>query len=109
LATGLVQAPWVLAEVRQRCPDAVLHLEWEAFVRADAGLLVWEAFVTGDSKGASHIEDARLGAQAFARALPDPRTVSKITAERPLSLAGAAALWSGWLDDVSALRTPRHS
>ena len=26
-----------------------------------------------------------------------------ITPERPLSLAGAVAVWSGWLDDLEAL------
>jgi len=70
-----------------------------------SGLLIWEAFVSATAKGHSHIDDATIAVEAFARALPDPRTVSTITAERPLSLAGAAAMWSGWLDDPHVLHT----
>ncbi len=105
LATGLVQAAWVLAAIRHRCTDAALHLEWEPFVRANSGLLIWEAFVSATAKGPSHVDDATIAVEAFVRALPDPSTVSTITAERPLSLAGAAAMWSGWLDHSCALHT----
>jgi len=107
LATGLVQAAWVLAAVRARCPEEQLHLEWPPFVAGRRGLLVWEAFVSADSKGRSHVDDARMAVAAFSHALPDPTVASTITAERPLSLAGAVGLWSGWLHDPDALhRTP---
>ncbi len=106
LATGLVQVAWVLAAVRSRCADERLHLEWEPFARAGSGLLVWEAFVSASAKGHSHLDDATIAVEAFMRALPDPRTASTITAERALSLAGVAAMWSGWLDDSRALHTP---
>jgi len=107
LATGLVQAAWVLAAVRARCPDEQLHLEWPPFAAERSGLLVWEAFVTADAKGPSHVDDATIAVAAFSEALPDPTVASTITAERPLSLAGAVGLWSGWLDDPVALhRTP---
>ena len=105
LATGLVQAAWVLSAIHDRYSDVMVHLEWEPFTRAGSGLLVWEAFVSTTAKGHSHVDDARVAVEAFTRALPDPRTVSMITAERPLSLAGAAAIWSGWLDDPHALHT----
>jgi hypothetical protein len=108
LATGLTQAAWVLSNVRRAtgAPAATLYLEWEPFEQAPGTLLVWEAFVTRKAKGTSHIEDARFGAEAFVRALPDPRQASTITTERPLSLAGAAAIWSGWLTDLRPLHTP---
>jgi hypothetical protein len=106
LATGLVQAAWVLAAIRRHCTDAMLHLEWESFVHAEGGLLVWEAFVSGGAKGRSHVDDATIAVEAFERVLPDPTIASTITAERPLSLAGAAAIWSGWLHDSRALHTP---
>jgi hypothetical protein len=107
LATGLVQAAWVLGAIRARRPDEQLHLEWSPFAARRSGLLVWEAFVSAGAKGPSHVDDARIAVAAFSKALPDPTVASTITAERPLSLAGAVGLWSGWLEDPVALhRTP---
>jgi hypothetical protein len=103
LATGLVQMAWILAAVRTRCLNAALHLEWESFVHAGSGLLIWEAFVSGTAKRLTHADDAMAAVEAFVGALPDPSATSAISAERPLSLAGAAAIWSGWLLDPSAL------
>jgi hypothetical protein len=40
---------------------------------------------------------------AFTSGLSDPCNASAGTAEHPLSLVGAAALWSGWLTDATAL------
>jgi hypothetical protein len=67
------------------------------------GLLVWEAFVSAGAKGSSHVDDATIAVAAFKNALPDPTDASTITAQRPLSLAGAVALWSGWLATPAAL------
>jgi hypothetical protein len=103
MATGLVQAAWVLAAIRTRCPNDRLYLEWQAFAKDCQGLLVWEAFVTGESKGASHVDDATIAVNAFSAALPDPTTASTVAAERPLSLAAAVALWSGWLEGADLL------
>jgi hypothetical protein len=52
LVTGLVQATWVLAEVRRRRPDDDVFLEWDAFEAAGRGLLLWEAFVTAEERDA---------------------------------------------------------
>ena len=104
LTTGLVQVAWVLAAIRARCPDERLHLEWQSFAAKGQGVLVWEAFVSDSAKGMSHVDDAMIAVAAFSRALPDPRIASTITAERPLSLVGAVAVWSGWLGDLDALR-----
>lgn len=98
LATGLVQAAWVLRAVREECPDDELHLDWNAFTEAGSGLLVWEAFVSAEAKGGSHVDDAAIAVAAFVDALPDVRAVSTIDAEHPLSLIGAVAEWSGWGD-----------
>jgi hypothetical protein len=102
MATGLVQAVWVLAAIRTRCPNDRLYLDWPAFAKDRRGLLVWEAFVTGQSKGASHVDDATIAVNAFAAAVPDPTSASTVAAERPMSLA-AAALWSGWLESAQLL------
>ena len=96
MATGLVQAAWVLDAIRVRHPREPLTPDWAAFVAVGQGLFIWEAFVTSTAKGASHVDDAAIAVAAFTEALPDPRSASSISAERPLSLVGAAAIWSGW-------------
>ena len=103
LATGLVQAAWVLAAIRTRCPHEALLLECPAFAEQSRGLLLWEAFVSATAKGKTHVEDATIAVEAFSNVLPHPGAASTISAERPLSLAGAVALWSGWLHDPRAL------
>lgn len=104
LVTGLVQAAWILRELRKRRPNAGVFLDWAAFEAAARGLLLWEAFVTADAKAATHVEDATIAVDCFTAALPDPRRANTVTAERPLSLAGAAAIWAGWSNDLSLLR-----
>jgi hypothetical protein len=54
----------------------------------------------------THVDDAAVAAACFATALPDPRNVSSVTADRPLSLVGAAALWAGWTDNLALLHAP---
>jgi len=103
LATGLVQAAWVLAAIRTHCPDEALHLEWRPFAAEARGLLLWEAFVSGTAKGKTHVDDATIAVAAFSNMLPDPMAAPTISAERPLSLVGAVALWIGWLRDAAAL------
>lgn len=103
LATGLVQVAWVLRAIRAHCPEDALHLAWADFCASGQGLLVWEAFVSASAKGTTHVDDATIAVAAFSAALPDPTIASAITAEGPLSLAGAVGLWSGWLNDAIAL------
>jgi hypothetical protein len=103
LATGIVQVGWILRAIRDRCPGHRLFLDWEEFARECQGLLVWEAFVSAAAKGTTHVDDAAIAVEAFSAALPDPGLASAITAESPLSLVGAAALWSGWLTDPAAV------
>jgi hypothetical protein len=70
------------------------------------GLFLWEAFVTAEAKAATHVDDATVAVAAFGDCLPDPRAMSTVSAERPLSLLGAALLWSGWSSNAKLLRTP---
>lgn len=106
LTTGLVQAAWVLTELRNRRPGDRVFLDWTAFEAVDAGLFLWEAFVTEKAKAVTHVDDATIAVTCFTAALPDPGRASAVTAERPLSLVGAAAAWAGWSDDIELLRTP---
>lgn len=96
LTTGLPQVAWVLARLRAAAPDQPAHTRWEAFERERRGVLVWEAFVTKDAKGATHEEDAAIGVAAFCAQLPTPGDANADDTARPLSLVAAAVLWAGW-------------
>lgn len=106
LVTGLVEAAWVLRELRKHCRAAIAFLDWTDFVGAGGGLFLWEAFVSGSGKGISHVDDARLAAAAFRAALPNPLGARAVDAPSPLSLIGAVLLWSGWSQDLNVLRQP---
>ena len=106
LATGVVEVAWILAEVRRNAAGARVHLGWHAFAAASSGLFLWEAFVTGRAKAATHIDDAAVAVAAFRDALPDPSAANAVSAERPLSLLGTALLWSGWSNDAEVLHVP---
>ena len=106
LATGLVQVAWLLSKIRRESGEVPLHLDWDDFAETGRGLLIWEAFVSAGAKGRSHVEDATVAVDAFLASLPEPTAASAITAERPFSLVGAAAIWSGWADNPRLLHAP---
>ena len=106
LATGAVQVAWILQALRRRAPDAQPFLDWEAFTSVGHGLFLWETFVTDRAKAATHIDDAAVAVTAFRDALPHVIAANAVTADRPLSLLGAALLWSGWSDDLALLHAP---
>src|SRR5262249_11359238 len=60
LATGLVQAAWILRELRRRLPEASAYVSWDEFAQAGRGLLLWEAFVSDRAKATTHVDDATL-------------------------------------------------
>jgi hypothetical protein len=106
MATGLVEAAWVLRALRARAVGAKAFLRWAEFVGAGRGLFLWEAFVTAAAKGDGHPDDATAAVHAFTRAYPDPTKADALSAQSPLCLLAAAALWSGWIDGVEELRRP---
>jgi alkylated DNA nucleotide flippase Atl1 len=106
LVTGLVQTAWILRALRDRCPEATAFLDWDEFSRAGRGLYLWEAFVTGKAKGAAHVDDALIAASTFRESLPDPPAANAVEADNPLSLVGAALLWSGWSQGTALLHKP---
>lgn len=108
LATGLVQVVWALQAVRAQLvrPESAF-LAWPPFVAAAAGLFLWEAFVSGAQKRASHIADGQAGAGAFIEALPDPSLSNAVLCRSPVhSLVGAALLRSGWSSTPAVLAEP---
>ena len=87
-------------------PHGQPYLDWAEFAAAGRGLFLWEVFVTGRAKAATHLDDATVAVAAFRDGLPDPTVGNAVSAERPLSLLGAALLWSGWSSDGDLLRMP---
>lgn len=104
MATGIVQAGWVLRAVHERCPEVQLHLGWDRFTESRSGLLLWEAFVTRDAKGETDEEDAAIGVAAFCDRLPAPDDPESSEIEGPFSLAAALGGWAGWEIDQNELR-----
>jgi hypothetical protein len=92
MATGIVEVAWILSELRRRCPEVKPYLDWAEFAAAGRGLFLREAFVTDRAKAATHVDDATVAVAAFRDLLPDPRPMNAVSAERPLSLLGAALL-----------------
>lgn len=105
MATGIVQAGWVLRRIFEDAPDAAVSLEWESFAEKRSGLLVWEAFVSSTAKGESHEDDARIGVEAFCHGLPEPGDPELDEVPRPLSLAAMVCMWAGWSLPDEELRT----
>jgi hypothetical protein len=104
LATGLVEVTWLLERIRAKTPkSAAAFLDWRAFEKADAGLFLWEAFVSGKAKGSGHAHDAEIAVQKFRVALPNPELANAITEQRVLSLVGASMLRAGWSASVQHL------
>jgi hypothetical protein len=105
MATGLVQAAWLLRAIRESAPDTPLFFRWEEFAVHRGGLVMWEAFVSGKAKGADHKAHAGIGVKAFCDQLPDVGDTDADATEEPLSLIAAAAFWAGWEVSREALRT----
>jgi hypothetical protein len=104
MGTGLVQATWVLQQLRAVRGQQSAYLSWPDFQAAGRGIFFWEAFVSGSSKRDSHVADARHAVEAFLAALPDVERVNALPSEGPvLSLIGAALLRTEWSDDLNVL------
>jgi hypothetical protein len=106
-ATGTVQVPWLLRRLAVQLTIPVpCFLNWEAFQANNKGLFIWEAFVTGDAKGDSHVDDASIAVGAFQKSLPDPNFDRPAEQGSVMNLAGCALLWSGLSDDLALLKEP---
>lgn len=107
LAVGLTETAWVLSRIHERVsPEPGLFVSWSEFIRSGSGLLVWEAFVTGVSKGISHEDDAVRAVRAFSTALPNPGPRSIIEEPAVFSLVAAAAVRAGWREASTLMDQP---
>jgi hypothetical protein len=107
LTTGLVEVTWLLEKIRAYTPkSAAAFLDWKAFEKADSGLFLWEAFVTGKAKGSGDAHDAEIAVQTFLSAYPNPDSANAISERRVFSLVGASVLWAKWSEDLQYLSKP---
>jgi hypothetical protein len=100
---GLHQAAWILSTLRatrEHVCFAHRISDWPCQVQT---LFCWEAFVSERAHSDDHVRDAASALAAFFHAESDLAAATEVHAERPLSLIGTAALWSGWTKDVAAL------
>ena len=104
LATGLVEVAWLLEKIRANTPNsAAAFLDWQAFKKADSGLFLWEAFVSGKAKGNGHAQDVEIAVRKFQGALPNPERANAISEEKVLSLVGASMVRAGWSSSAQLL------
>jgi hypothetical protein len=106
LATGLGLMPWCFTEIARETNARLATTDLETFRSRQSGLFVWEAFVSGGAKAASHVGDAVLALQAFeSSGLNRP---SDVPGEPAVNLAAAALFASGWNIDPVEIGTPGH-
>lgn len=111
---ALHQAAWILREIRKTCGSLCrFSLDGLGWPPGEGGpvLFVWEAFVSNAAHAVAgqedpHLRDAATAARFFADHEDEIVTRTQVKAEHPLSLIGAAALWSGWSADLDLLKTP---
>ena len=106
-ALAVHQCAWLLKELHCRCAGLCqISADPQAWYGRTVGqpvIFCWEAFVSGPAH-AGHAEDARTAAMYFHA--QQAKLISAVTAENPLSLFGAAVLWSGWSEDSGWLSRP---
>ena len=107
LATGLTECVWIFERIRERSNGNTIPVfDWVQFYGGEGTFFVWEAFVSGKAKGATHADDATIAAKAFWSCYPDIEGASSIKATNPFSLVGAALLRAGLSSDVKLLSEP---
>jgi hypothetical protein len=104
LATGLVVVPHLLRRLREKAPNATATVDWKHPPTRPGELLLFEAFVSGKSKGTSHADDACIAVRSFEAACANLYEASKLQHEDCFGLLGAALLRTGWTDDLSVLK-----
>lgn len=106
---GAHQAAWILRALYESgagaCRFTLDREEWPP-TTPEPILFCWEAFVSGKAHGTSHEQDAVTAVMEFLEHEDDLAAANAVTASRPFSLIGAAALWSGWASSPGMLHEP---
>ena len=103
---GVHQAAWILRAVRDKVGDQIEYtLDWDQWPPATDSqqLLIWEAFVSGNAHSKSHEHDAVTAAVSFRDNESKLDVAHAVTAESPLSMVHAVAIWAGWATDIERL------
>lgn len=105
LATGLVEATWVLRALKERLTaEPPVFVGLGGFRALGRGLFVWEAFLDGKTRDADAADDAAAAVTAFLDRLD---TLEAPEPDEPVvSLIGTALLRTGWVHDARALSEP---
>ena len=107
LTVALPIMSYTLKQLRTRIDGYETMLDWKDWSAGSNTLLIWEAFVSGSSKGSDHWHDADIAASAFLIGLDNLEAINAIVEPNVLSLVGAALIHSGWVEpSVSMLKTP---
>ncbi len=109
-ALGLHELAFLLANLKREGVSGTTR--WKTWEPAPECILLWEAFVSGRAKANPadaqvHVRDAATAAVSFKSALQEARRSGngvRVVDGTPLSLVGAALLWSGWAKDDALLR-----
>jgi hypothetical protein len=105
LATGLAEVLWILSNMQQNSKGKIKPTyKVDALLGGRANLLIWEAFVSSNSKGNSHCDDSIIAVRAFSERLNANSLLTDVSVSNPYSLVGAALLRSEITDDVGFLK-----
>lgn len=107
--TALVVVPYILRRLRDLLPEAVAWMDWNRMPVEACQLLLFEAFVTNQSKTGDtrHVDDARMAIAGFRSVVAGKGEIANAVAEADrLNLLGAMMLRSGWTTDISVLSEP---
>jgi hypothetical protein len=105
LATGLAEVLWILSQIKQKSKIQIIPtFDVDALHKGHANLLIWEAFVSSNSKGNSHCEDSAIAVRLFYEKLNANNLLTDVSVLNPYSLVGAALLRSEITDDIGFLK-----
>lgn len=105
LATGLSEVLWVFSELKRKSKNLIVAtFAIGELVKGSANLLIWEAFVSSNSKGNTHCEDSIIAVKKFAEKLQFGTVQTDISVENPYSLVGASLLRSEISNDIGVLK-----
>lgn len=97
LGAALGLMPWCFSQIGRHTKERLATTSPIAFEERGKGLFVWEAFVSGHAKAATHMDDASLALVAFQAR--DLRAPSDVPDEPAINLAAAALMATGWTLD----------
>ncbi len=77
------------------------HSDWPTTAAGKSSVFLWEAFVAGPAHSDTHIGDAATGIAHFIAVEDDLAVADAVSADNPICLLAAAALWAGVSDSPS--------